>query len=329
MNSFISVVYTANDLYAPLLGISLTSLLYNNKEEKFNIYILSNGIKMNNIELLKKTCQKYRAKLNIINILNFEKKISFDIDMCGYNITTMARLFLADLLPQEVEKILYLDCDTMINNSIMEFWNTDIEKKYIAAVPEFLMPLEKRLSIGMKKENIYYNAGVLLINVKKWREQNLAQTFMEYYASCNGILQYNDQDIINYCCTKQSQPVSVDFDFFPVLYWYRSSYIHKIQPLYKKISKEQLTRIKKKPAIVHFVGDERPWVKGNHVPYRKDYIFNVNISEWTMEQIQKKGQWIQMQIYYICNLIALVCPSFRIFIGKTIGINKAKMFRKK
>ncbi|MDE7422309.1 MAG: hypothetical protein K2N51_01210, partial [Lachnospiraceae bacterium] len=107
MESFISVVYAANELYAPLLGISLTSLLYNNKEEKFDIYILSNGIKMKNIEKLEKTCQKYKAKLNVIDVLNFEKKISFNIDTCGYDITTMVRLFLGELLPQEVDKVLY------------------------------------------------------------------------------------------------------------------------------------------------------------------------------------------------------------------------------
>lgn len=320
-----NIVYAANDLYAPLLGVSLTSLLENNNECENYIYILSNGIAETNIDKFMKMEQIYRCKLHILDISKFQNNIDFDIDTCGYNITTMARLFLANILPSEVDKVIYLDCDTMINDNIIEFWNIDIENSYIAGVPEFLMPAEKKIQAGLNADSMYYNAGVLLINLRKWRDENIIESFLNYYKAHNGMLQYNDQDIINYCCVKQSKEVNFKFDYFPILRWYRPKFISRVQPLYAKYSKTEILQIQKKPAIVHFVGDERPWVLGNHVAYKREYIRYEKKSLWCDAPFRIKGKQILMQIYFACNLMALIFPKLRMFIGKSIGINKAKI----
>lgn len=323
-----NVLYASNDGYASFLGISLYSLLINNKEDDIiNIYILSNGIQNENVLKITNMVNSFHRNVFFIDITNIEGMIGFNINACGYNITTLARLFIDDLLPKEVQKILYLDCDIIVNGNIQGLWNTEISSFLIAATPEVYMPFDKKKNIGLEKSDIYYNAGMLLVNRKLWKEECLKEQFLDYYKEKNGELLYNDQDIINHCCKGRTAIVSPTFNFEPNVYYFPYYYLKKINSSYFKESKDEFKEMVKNPKIIHFLGDERPWVKGNKNPYREIFYYYMEASGW------KDINWISdketyMSIYHILNVTTRICPPIRTLATNLIGINKFKWFGK-
>ena len=323
-----NILYASNDGYADFLGVSLYSLLENNKEvEKITIYIFEREISNQNKEKLQNEVEQYNRRIEFIDISDLEERIGFKVNASGYNITTLARLFIEDLLPTEVEKILYLDCDIIVNSNIEELWNTDLAGKSLAATIEVYMPLDKKERIGLGKEDPYYNAGMLLINRTYWYEKSLKDQFLNYYKDNGGELLYNDQDIINHCCKGSIVPVSHTYNFEPNVYYFPYSYLMKVNPLFFNGTKEEYKDIIRNPKMIHYLGDERPWVKGNKNPYSPLYYRYVEKSGWTLEHTIE-GKQGYMFVYHGLNVLTKVCPPIRTLVTGTVGINKFKWFGK-
>lgn len=323
-----NVIYASNDVYAKYLGISMLSLCDHNQDlDTLDIYILSQDISPENGSLLKEISDRYQRTLYLIDASKFSDHIPFSFDTSGYNPITLSRLFLCSYLPDRVEQILYLDCDIIVNGSIRELENLSFFGELAAGVPELLMPAEKKAIIGLNKEDTYYNAGVLLANLKLWRQENLEKNFVEYYRAMHGCLLYNDQDIINHCCKGRIYPLSHTYNLSTNLFYFPRFFVRKLQPAYDTSSSARWKQILKHPAIIHYMGDERPWIKGNFNKYRSHYVYYQQQSPWKNEPFLE-GQRLYMLCYHTLNILTRICPWFRILFTKLIGINKYKWFSK-
>lgn len=323
-----NILYASNDKYADFLGISMYSLLENNKDiEDISVYVFSNGISVTNKARLIEEATHFNRKIDFIDISDLEERIGFAVNASGYNITTLARLFIDDLLPEGIEKILYLDCDIIVDNNIEELWNTDITEYDMAAVVEVYMPADKKRKIGLTKKDSYYNAGMLLINRTLWRQQSLKTKFLDYYEESGGRLLYNDQDIINHCCKGRIKPISATYNFEPNVYYFPYYYIKIINRDYFIYGKKEYTKMIMNPRMIHFLGDERPWVVGNKNPYRDIFYKYQNDSGWSqIDWITGKEKY--MRLYHILNMVTKIFPPIRTLITIIIGINKFKWFGK-
>jgi lipopolysaccharide biosynthesis glycosyltransferase len=324
-----NVVYISDDAYAKYLGISMLSLLDHNQDmEEITVYVLEEKISEDNKAHLYKIARKYRRTIHFIDIMPFDKMISFTFDTSGYNPIVLSRLFLGIYLPNEIERILYLDCDVIINGSIKELETIPLEQNLIAAVPELYMPPEKKALIGLRKEDTYYNAGVLLINLAMWRLEKIENIFMEYYRFMKGQLLYNDQDILNHCCKGRILTLSHTYNLSPNLFYFPRYFMKRLQPAYDSSSAKEYAQILSSPAIIHYMGDERPWIAGNRNKYRRQYEYYFERSPWRGEPLIQ-GQKLYMFCYHNLNVITFICPWFRVLFTKLIGINKYKWFNKK
>lgn len=323
-----NIIYASNNEYAKYLGISMISLFDNNKDlDKITVYILSQNIDSINVEHLLNIANRYQRNINFIDISEFEEHIPFDFFTSGYNSIVLSRLFLCSYIPSDIERILYLDCDIIVNGSIKALETIVFGSNLAAAVPELYMPADKKALIGFRKEEIYYNAGVFLVNLALWRSNNMESIFIEYYRSKNGRLLYNDQDILNHCCKGRILTLSYTYNLSPNLYYFPRYFVKRLQPAYDLRSPEKYTHILSEPAIIHYMGDERPWIEGNHNRYRKQYEYYYKRSPWCNEPLIQ-GQKLYMFCYHVLNLATRVCPWFRILFSKLIGINKYKWFHK-
>ena len=151
--------------------------------------------------------------------------------------------------------------------------------------------------------------------------------FMDYYRSMNGQLLYNDQDIINHCCKGKILALNHTYNLSTNLSYFPRHFVRKLQPAYDTSSAKDYSRILSSPAIIHYMGDERPWIAGNHNKYRRQYEYYWKKSLWRDEPMIG-GQRLYMFCYHVLNLITLVCPWFRMMFSKLIGINKYKWFSK-
>ncbi|WP_368191057.1 glycosyltransferase family 8 protein [Blautia sp. 1033sp1_1033st1_G9_1033SCRN_220408] len=325
-----NIVYIATDSYVSMLGISLFSLLENNKSmEQLSIYILSTDLSQTNQNVLRQVTNPYHRQLHFVQIGDYQSAFSADTDTSGFHPIVLARLLLTRYLPQEVHTVLYLDCDTIIHGSLdamepADFCRTDYA---FAAVPEVYMPSAQKSFIGLAEKDIYYNCGVLLINMDYWRRQELCQNFVDYYTRMNGKLMYNDQDILNHCCQGHILTLSQTYNFAPVLYYFPYYFIRKYQPAYKVSSRTTYKEIIRHPSIIHYLGEERPWVHGNFSPYRKVYDSYKAQTPWKNTPMIY-GKEKVLFCYHILNLITAIFPWFRRLFTKCIGIRYYQFTKK-
>ena len=327
-----NVVYASDNGYAMQLGISLVSLYENNTGTvELSCCVLDGGISEESRSRLRRIADSYRRKITFINVSDFLSYLPEDYNSHGYNPIVFARLMLPEYLPEAVDTVLYIDCDTIISDSLAELDRVSkelLDKDIpVAAVPELYMPpAAKAGSVGFGRKETYYNAGVLLINLKNWRRRKLQEAFLSYYREHKEKLLYNDQDVINACCRGEiltlspRYNISANFPYFP--YFFRRI----IQPAYtenRKVSRE----IIRHPSIIHYMGDERPWIHGNRNYYWSEYERYREMTPWS-EEPMIYGKESYLRLYHAMNVCTRIFPWGRIMITNLIGIHKYEWWGK-
>ena len=128
-----NIVYTVDNKFVPQLATGICSICENNKEEDVCFYVVSKGITDDNKDALTRYVEKYGKKICIIELSNVKDYIDFDFDTSSWNDIVLARLFFDRLLPNDVDKIIYLDGDTMVRGSLHDLWSIDLSNYVIVA----------------------------------------------------------------------------------------------------------------------------------------------------------------------------------------------------
>lgn len=291
----INILGATDEAYVPFYGIMLTSLFETNRDEHFCVHILYSGLKKTTVDLLTSFVSKYGNTLHCIQV--DERKLKDCPIRPGDHVTlaTYYRLIAPQLLPNTINKILWLDGDIIVNGSLSELWNTSLCGKAIAAVPDeshFKDEIYQRL--GLSRGIPYSSAGVLLINLEYWREHHLTEKCMECIASDPDILLFHDQDTINKVLEKEKLEL-------PVTYNFQTGFVLKWNfPNFSKEFQEEVLSVSSSPKIIHYTGPTKPWNKYNLHPYRAFFNYYKSKSPW------RKLQYSGTMKEHFRNLIAKV-----------------------
>lgn len=276
----INILLSSDDNYAPLTGVLIQSLLNHNASEfqEISIYILDGGITKDNKSKIDSICQKFdNITLNFIKYDNIEDMVGIDMKM-SISFTSYARLFTESLLPKDIDKILYLDVDAVVNGSLKKIYKTNIDDYYIAAVedmgPEYINNFLK-----LPEGTIHYNAGFLLINLKKWRQDNLEKKFIDCIIQFNGQVYHNDQGVINIVCQDKILKLPPEYNIHSPFFEVGYDKILKFYGVSQYYTKEITENAIENPIFIHFVQFVygRPWFNNakNH-PLREIFDYYVN-----------------------------------------------------
>lgn len=260
------LLYASNDAYVPYLAASVCSLCEHNKQEKsITFHIMSLGINEENRLKLSGMIHKYGRKLVIYELGDVTEKIRFTVDTKGFDISVLARLFVGSTLPEQIDRVLYLDCDTIVLDSLHELFCTDLEGYLLGAVGEPTVTKSRKASLGMDPAALYVNSGVILFHLSFWRTENAEKTVLDYYASKGGALTAPDQDAINGAFQGRIKELSPRYNYGSIEIYYPYKTLKKISAPVPYITEECYNAAKQKPAIIHFLGEERPWGKGRPI----------------------------------------------------------------
>lgn len=308
------LLYSANDAYVPYLAASICSLCEHNKQEKnITFHILSLGINEENRLKLSGMIHKYGRKLVIYELGDVTEKIRFTVDTKGFDISVLARLFVGSTLPEQIDRVLYLDCDTIVLDSLHELFCTDLEGYLLGAVGEPTVTKSRKASLGMDPAALYVNSGVILFHLSFWRTENAEKTVLDYYASKGGALTAPDQDAINGAFEGRIKELSPRYNYGSIEIYYPYKTLKKISAPVPYITEECYNAAKQKPAIIHFLGEERPWRAGSTHPFTPEYDKYLALTPW--KGMPKEQGW---KGYFFC---------FRIFnaVTKPIPILRYKI----
>lgn len=284
------VAYAADDRYAKYLGISLLSLLETNTAfESISCYVLDCGIGGENRKRLEEIAGAHTCQIQFVPVESIEQKLNLQGAAFTIAVASYARLFLPSLLPEPVEKLLYLDCDTIVADSLLDMWNTKLDNAYIAGVQDTVDSFFQKV-IGLSPELPYINAGVLLINLKRWREDGLEARFGEFIRRFNGQVPHHDQGTINGVCAEKRVLLPLRYNMTSNLYSFSTHTIERIYFLKKYYSQSELDAALQSPGIVHFTSGlvGRPWEEGCEHPERGRYLNAAHQTPWGNEPLQPR-----------------------------------------
>lgn len=298
------ILYSSSDSYAFLTGISILSLLDNNKEcNEIHIYIMDNHITEENKKKLIEVTEKYGRDISFVPMPDMNELTGQEIDTRRWNISTFGRLYMASALPETVHKVLNIDSDTIIVDSIESLWETNIEGKVFGGMLECINDRYKR-NVGKKNGDYYLNGGIVFLNLDEVRSGNYEKRFTEYISKYGSSLAYLDQDVLN-SVIEQDKKLKLPMRYNVLSIYYYATYEQVLKIRRSKAvdfySKEEFLKTVKNPAIVHFttcfLDGVRPWIKGNQHPYLNKFLKYKDISPWNNTPLQedKRNRWLKLR----------------------------------
>lgn len=220
----IPIFFATDDNYVPFAGVAIKSLLENaSKDYFYNIHILTDdGIPQKSIDMLKENMTE-NSKLIIDMVDPYIEKIERNLHMSlrdYYTVSIFYRLFIADLYP-EYEKAIYLDCDIVVPGDISKMYNIDTEGNIFGAItddviatnPDFCVYARDGVGVDADK---YFNSGVLLMDLNKYREEDVLNTFIRLLTTYNFETAAPDQDYLNAICKDKIKYLDKGWDLMPV-----------------------------------------------------------------------------------------------------------------
>ncbi len=276
------VAYSADDNYAKYLGISMLSLFLSNKDfAAIQVFVLDCGIGDGNKEKLRSLAKEYKRNIEFRSMERAVSGLELTMGARKISIASYARLFLSSIIPKEYDRVLYLDCDTIVLDSLLMLWNFELQDYLVAGVRDTVDSFFLK-KIGLKGEDYYINAGILLINLAEWREKHMEQRFMEVIKSFGGKVPHHDQGTINAACSNMKLIVSPRYNVTSNIYSFSAKTIKNIYFMESFYSQQELDEAKSNPAILHFttglVG--RPWEEKCSHPRKDAYYRVAQLSPW-------------------------------------------------
>ena len=270
MTETIYLAASSDDNYAQHVGVMLQSLLRNTQTpESICCYLISCGISTENQQFLHDVANKFNAQLHIIT--TDESKYQ-NLPTLRYGIAAYQRLLLPDYLPDNIEKVIYLDADTLVLDDIRKLWTIDLTGKPLGAV-ENLSPKACK-NLGFKRTE-YFNSGMLVIDLIRWRQQNIYKRTLAFIRENLHKLRYFDQCALNYIFFGQWHKLP--------LRWNQQADIYGVLKKYAQgcgYSTDELRQAITHPGIVHFIGEQKPWMLNCFHPFKKHYRHYLQQTPW-------------------------------------------------
>lgn len=285
MKEHINIVFASDDNYAQHIAVVIASIMTKTKG-KVCFFVINDNISDNKINKLKETAAVFYAEINFISVPEEKFKnvyLSGHVSRAAY-----FRLALPDILPEDVEKAIYLDVDLLVYDDIKKLWQVDLQNIPLAAVPDYGIMASGRLCrqkadvIGLPVGEKYFNSGVLIINLKEWRKENYTKQILEIINSNQ--FPHHDQDALNKVFMDNWVELPLRWNVIPPVY----NLFIKI--LLNKKFRKNAVNARKNMAIIHYAGRYKPWEFTLHKGFNEKYYEYLQLTAFKNEKMPQPNK---------------------------------------
>ena len=250
-----NILLTINKKYVKLVNILLNSIQLSNKDTKFDVYILHRELDIEDKNIIESGLDLNKFNIKMIKIDEEEVK-NFPQYQKRYPKEIYFRLFATKYLPENIDKILYLDSDTLVINKLDELYNMDFEGNFYIATTHVKKILRKINEVRLRIDDDvpYINTGVLLINLKELRKIDVQKEVCEFVENNSKKLMLPDQDIITALYGNKIKIV----DALRYNLGDRDLNLYNLNHIKDPIG---LKWVKENTVIIHYYGRNKPWNK--------------------------------------------------------------------
>lgn len=257
-----NILVTLNSNYLKVLVVMLKSLAHSNKYKKFDVYVMNDSLTKKDIEYLKENSFK---NINIIDLKVSDKEFNKSPVTKRYPKEMYYRILAAYYLPKKVDKILYLDPDLVVINKIDKLYNINLDNYYFAAASHIwgLLQTFNQIRLRMRRENIYINSGVMLMNIKLLRREQDKQDVYDFIKKNKNNLMLPDQDVLSGLYANKILPLDP----------YAYNMTEKLLNQTYFMPHINTRWIEENSVIIHYCGKNKPWNKKYKGSLNKFYNF--------------------------------------------------------
>ena len=278
--NIVHLAYMTDRNYLPYVETSIYSALKNKqKSTVYNVHVIAKDFTEADIKEIKQL-ETNSLKINIYPT----KPLNLDMSHLGRFASfeiSLQKLFIAEYL--KIDKVLYLDADTLVLDDLSKAYRTDLKDNYVAAVKDGLMYQhpEHIAEIGLAWRNFYFNSGIMLLNLKAIRQDNIIKSALIYFNTHQEI--FGDQDVLNVVFKDKVAPLSYRYNCNSTFFEEKDAAF--LSKFYEEHVPTPPQKVYETAAILHFAG-HKPWT-----PYfTHKYLKSLwqSYADKTKEILQKK-----------------------------------------
>lgn len=281
-----NLLFSLNESYIPPLKVLLSSLFNNHPEETFTIYLLHAGISEATLRSFTHFVEQQHHIVHIYECTDFFHKEDKLAITRYYTLEMYLWMFAPYILPEEVERVLYLDPDIINMKQMADFYHQDFEDHYFIATnykykTKWIQPFNN-LRLRKFHSEDYFNSGVVLMNVARLREVGNPQGIVDAIRENKSVLILPDQDIFNLL-----------YDQFVLeadwrMYNMNPKVYEKLKVLFPHKYNEEW--IEENVVFIHYCGKHKPWIEREKYRYALGKYYEQAEKEMTSLLQQKTGR---------------------------------------
>jgi lipopolysaccharide biosynthesis glycosyltransferase len=285
-NSLIMIACAADEAFAMPMAVMLRSVLKNVAHDKqVCVFAVDGGIKESSKKKILASLGD-KSESVIFNWIPAPESLPENLPIAKHvlphiNKSTYYRLLLPRILPPEIDKIIYLDSDLVVLGDLSKLWGIEISDNYVLASQDCGIPfvsepygIKKYEDLGISATQKYFNAGVLVMNIAKWRAEDIDVKLFKYLETYREHIQHHDQEAMNAVFAGKWAEISPQWNQTPLLFTYSS---WKESP-YKELDYSNAVN---NPCIVHFASTAKPWNSFEKHPRRNLFFEYLDMTAWS------------------------------------------------
>lgn len=258
-------LYASDEGFSTVLKASLHSLLEAHAESEITVHIIGENLSSTTINSIEALVDRFGKVVDFVAMPDFTMLLGRDVDTRRFTLSALSRLFVDSLIDVAVDRIIYLDCDTIVKISLDRLWNFDLQGAVIGAVND-CRNWRYLAHLGLSRRDVYINSGVLLIDLVRFRAESWQDRFRHAIVTYDGLLEFPDNDLI---CMLMQERLAVLPPEFNVISPVRMCSFAEVMTLRRPTvyyDRRDVEQARTAPAILHyttFFGVRgRPWHEG-------------------------------------------------------------------
>lgn len=274
----IEILVTIDQNYIKPLEVMMYSMRLNNLDETLRVWLIHDNIDNSALSGLEKFGEKINIEIKTVamneNIIFPDSLLNFH----DYPKEMYFRLLSSQVLPNDLHRVIYLDPDILVINSIKPLWDLDLKgQMFAASVHEGLTDIMSSINnIRLGTSTGYFNSGIMLMDLDKMRQKIKIEDITKAIEEHHDTLILPDQDILNYLYGE-------DILKIPETRWNYDARAYSVY-LTRSTGTCNIEWVMENTSILHFCGKPKPWQKEKHSRFKTLYLNYQQMVNRTLNQ---------------------------------------------
>ena len=275
----LNIVTVSDGDYAQHLSVMLLSLFENNRNHVVNAFIIvPEDMQEYCLDKIRNSVSEFSENLHFCRYPRITEKLQ----TTGHvTVASYYWLPMGEILPTDIHRVIYMDADILVRGDIGELWNFSLGNSVVGAVPDIVVSPPKKLEkyaravrerLGLHPDAPYFNSGVLLVDLDRWRETRVGLDAFNFARCHADRMTFTEQCALNWVLRDRWTPLPERWNLQThMIVTFRWGFMD-----YSSDAKEQAQAA----TIVHFTGDSKPWHYMNNHPLKREYLACLLRTEW-------------------------------------------------